>query len=57
MTNLIIINVILIVIIVGLLILFKKTCKTERSKYFVILMKCRKISKKCYKIVKKVIQY
>lgn len=38
MTNLIIINVILIVIIVGLLILFKKTCKTERSKYLVILM-------------------
>ena len=37
MLELIIINLVLIVIILGLLILFKKTCKSERSKYLVIL--------------------
>ena len=37
MDKLIIFNFILIGIIIGLLILFKKTCKSEKSKYIVIL--------------------
>ena len=37
MDKLIIFNLILIGIIVGFLILFKKICKSDKSKYFVIL--------------------
>ena len=38
MEQLVIINIILILIIVGLLILFKKVCKTDKSKYILLLI-------------------
>lgn len=38
MYKLFIFNLILIILIVGLLVLFKKTCKSDKSKYIVLLV-------------------